>query len=724
MSHNNLLTKQIAENFMQAPLSGHTNGRYLSDFTSIEDAAAEILAEYRGDLDLDRLTTLSDAAAEALAQHKGNLSINRVTTFGDSQPYIALACKMVQGSREWRWLHLNGLKSLSNSIAEALAQHEGNLSLNGLTHLSDSVASALARQRGNLYLAGLICLSDAAAKALANHRGTIEVSSATSLGEAVEEHFKTVPKDAPSQYQNGVLTLPPPARPVKGPGHHRVPWNILISYSKEIRVFKPTSSHLQKWFYQLLPESHKTSQKDYYVSPEAWEVFMDNLDFWLGEIAQFLNTKLKVKQEKITEERQKRKEIQKTLEPLKQKATQAANEAGVQLSKAKKLIDSKTPQGFVTALEIVRTLELDNEATWISLLSEARIKKLVKMEDGTIMNLLLEISGTGTIIRNIIYNSISDKPQSESSTLYLDSMVAISESAAHALAQYPGDVRLKSLTTLSDSAAEALAKHKGDLSLDGLTSLSDAAAVALRKHEGSLSLSGLTTLSDAVAHTLAQFKDKNLDLYRLASLSDTAAQTLAQFKGENLDLPGLTSLSDAATQALAQFKGERLFLNGLSSLSDAIAPVFAHFQVQSLFLDGLTSLSDAAARALTQYKGFLSLCALKRLSNDAVQALAQFEGELRLTGCDPKWIKCDVLERITAAQAQLAQGTPRRFESSEGGSSKFWETELRGSELATRFGRIGTTGQEKIKKFDDSISAFREQAKLIKEKTGKGYSKV
>ena len=627
MSHNNLLTKQIAENFMQAALSGHTNRPYLSDFTSIEDAAAEILAEYRGDLNLDRLTTLSDAAAEALAQHKGNLSINRVTTFGDSQPYIALACKMVQGSREWRWLHLNGLKSLSNSIAEALAQHEGNLSLNGLTHLSDSVASALARQRGNLYLAGLICLSDAAAKALANHRGTIEVSSATSLGEAVEEHFKTVPKDAPSQYQNGVLTLPPPARPVKGPGHHRVPWNILISYSKEIRVFKPTSSHLQKWFYQLLPESHKTSQKDYYVSPEAWEVFMDNLDFWLGEIAQFLNTKLKVKQEKITEERQKRKEIQKTLEPLKQKATQAANEAGVQLSKAKKLIDSKTPQGFVTALEIVRTLELDNEATWISLLSEARIKKLVKMEDGTIMNLLLEISGTGTIIRNIIYNSISDKPQSESSTLYLDSMVAISESAAHALAQYPGDVRLKSLTTLSDSAAEALAKHNGDLSLDGLTSLSDAAAVALRKHEGSLSLSGLTTLSDAVAHTLAQFKDKNLDLYRLASLSDTAAQTLAQFKGEHLDLPGLTSLSDAATQALAQFKGERLFLNGLSSLSDAIAPVFAHFQVQSLFLDGLTSLSDAAARALTQYKGFLSLCALKRLSNDAVQALAQFEGE-------------------------------------------------------------------------------------------------
>ena len=724
MSHNNLLTKQIAENFMQAALSGHTNGPYLSDFTSIEDAAAEILAEYRGDLNLDRLTTLSDAAAEALAQHKGNLSINRVTTFGDSQPYIALACKMVQGSREWRWLHLDGLKSLSNSIAEALAQHEGDLSLNGLTHLTDSVASALARQRGNLYLAGLICLSDAAAKALANHRGTIEVSSATSLGEAVEEHFKTVPKDAPSQYQNGVLTLPPPARPVKGPGHHRVPWNILISYSKEIRVFKPTSSHLQKWFYQLLPESHKTSQKDYYVSPEAWEVFMDNLDFWLGEIAQFLNTKLKVKQEKITEERQKRKEIQKTLEPLKQKATQAANEAGVQLSKAKKLIDSKTPQGFVTALEIVRTLELDNEATWISLLSEARIKKLVKMEDGTIMNLLLEISGTGTIIRNIIYNSISDKPQSESSTLYLDSMVAISESAAHALAQYPGDVRLKSLTTLSDSAAEALAKHKGDLSLDGLTSLSDAAAVALRKHEGSLSLSGLTTLSDAVAHTLAQFKDKNLHLYRLASLSDTAAQTLAQFKGENLDLPGLTSLSDAATQALAQFKGERLFLNGLSSLSDAIAPVFAHFQVQSLFLDGLTSLSDAAARALTQYKGFLSLCALKRLSNDAVQALAQFEGELRLTYCDPKWIKCDVLERITAAQAQLAQGAPRRFESSEGGSSKFWETELRGSELVTRFGRIGTTGQEKIKKFDDSISAFREQAKLIKEKTGKGYSKV
>jgi hypothetical protein len=71
-----VLNKQIAENFMQAALSGHTYGRYLFDFTSIEDAAAEILAEYPGDLELSSLTTFSDAAAVALAKHEGYISIS------------------------------------------------------------------------------------------------------------------------------------------------------------------------------------------------------------------------------------------------------------------------------------------------------------------------------------------------------------------------------------------------------------------------------------------------------------------------------------------------------------------------------------------------------------------------------------------------------------------------------------------------------------------------
>ena len=41
------------------------------------------------------------------------------------------------------WLLLNGLTTLSDEAAKALAQHRGWLSLNGLTTLSDEAAKAL-----------------------------------------------------------------------------------------------------------------------------------------------------------------------------------------------------------------------------------------------------------------------------------------------------------------------------------------------------------------------------------------------------------------------------------------------------------------------------------------------------------------------------------------------------------------------------------------------------
>lgn len=46
---------------------------------------------------------------------------------------------------------------------------------------------------------------------------------------------------------------------------------------------------------------------------------------------------------------------------------------------------------------------------------------------------------------------------------------------------------------------------------------------------------------------------------------------------------------------------------------------------------------------------------------------------------------------------------------------------MMGVKLVTRFGSIGTTGQEKVKTFADAAAVAKEQAKLIKEKAGKGY---
>jgi uncharacterized protein (TIGR02996 family) len=66
----------------------------------------------------------------------------------------------------------------------------------------------------------------------------------------------------------------------------------------------------------------------------------------------------------------------------------------------------------------------------------------------------------------------------------------------------------------------------------------------------------------------------------------------------------------------------------------------------------------------------------------------------------------------------------RRFEFSEGTSNKFWEVSTTGSELRIRFGKIGSDGQTKLKQLASPAAAAAEMAKLIAEKTRKGYAEA
>ncbi len=66
----------------------------------------------------------------------------------------------------------------------------------------------------------------------------------------------------------------------------------------------------------------------------------------------------------------------------------------------------------------------------------------------------------------------------------------------------------------------------------------------------------------------------------------------------------------------------------------------------------------------------------------------------------------------------------RRFELTEGKSSKFWQIDLDGKKFTVNFGRIGTAGQTQTKEFPTEAKAQTEHDKLVKEKTGKGYAEV
>lgn len=63
----------------------------------------------------------------------------------------------------------------------------------------------------------------------------------------------------------------------------------------------------------------------------------------------------------------------------------------------------------------------------------------------------------------------------------------------------------------------------------------------------------------------------------------------------------------------------------------------------------------------------------------------------------------------------------RYFEFSEGTSNKFWEIDLEGASVTTRYGKIGTDGQMTLKEEGTPDKAQKLYDKLVKEKTGKGY---
>ena len=67
---------------------------------------------------------------------------------------------------------------------------------------------------------------------------------------------------------------------------------------------------------------------------------------------------------------------------------------------------------------------------------------------------------------------------------------------------------------------------------------------------------------------------------------------------------------------------------------------------------------------------------------------------------------------------------PRRFELVAGNSAKFWEVSTSGADVTVRFGRIGTNGQTQTKTLADAESATKHAAKLIDEKTKKGYGEI
>jgi predicted DNA-binding WGR domain protein len=92
-------------------------------------------------------------------------------------------------------------------------------------------------------------------------------------------------------------------------------------------------------------------------------------------------------------------------------------------------------------------------------------------------------------------------------------------------------------------------------------------------------------------------------------------------------------------------------------------------------------------------------------------------------------------KRPTSAQRKTSKAkrkpSPRpttiracRLEFIGGTSKKFWEVELQGKSLTTRYGRIGAVARETKNSFANAAEGQRTFDKLVAEKIAKGYREV
>jgi len=86
----------------------------------------------------------------------------------------------------------------------------------------------------------------------------------------------------------------------------------------------------------------------------------------------------------------------------------------------------------------------------------------------------------------------------------------------------------------------------------------------------------------------------------------------------------------------------------------------------------------------------------------------------------------DFVEAGKGATSTVASpaGGAERYELVEGASAKFWQWQVRGKDLVIEYGRLGTAGQSNVKSFASAQLAAAEGAKLVREKTRKGYALV
>ena len=176
---------------------GNIKGRVVSNEQALTaEQAAELVADFEGDLRLRALTSIDIDVAQELAKAKGDLRLKGLKSIDKD---VARELAKFIGN-----LYLNGLTSIDKRVAKELAKFKGHLELGGLTSIDIGVAQEFAKAQGNLYLKGLTSIDKDLARELAKYEGALlYLHGRTSIDELGLTYLKSNPNiHLPEKYRD------------------------------------------------------------------------------------------------------------------------------------------------------------------------------------------------------------------------------------------------------------------------------------------------------------------------------------------------------------------------------------------------------------------------------------------------------------------------------------------------------------------------------------------
>ena len=601
----------------------------VSDVSTLSLDAAQILAGHKwSSLSLDSVEWLSVEAAGVLSRHDGPLLLNGLTCLP-----VEVAEALVQHDSDvscFRWLSLDGLREVSLEAAAALARYSGRLSLNGLTRLQPALATCLGQAKADLELDGITELSVESAASLSQHqaglsldglqllpaetsdllartKGSLSLCGLTDLSVAAAAHLSRHENDL---WLDGLKSITPPV--AESLAAMKQP--LRLGGLSELSVMSAAA-----------------------LSGCGGGLFLNGMKAVSAELTA---------------------QLSKASGPLSLNGlTDLSCDIAIALSRHK----GDLSLGGVKLLssEVASALTAHKGTLTLTGLNEV---------NSALLSVLDQIEGFSLATSSLKHISceVAEQLVSRNKYLELNGLTELSAEIASALGESDGRLELNGVESISLLAAEGLTRrHRVGLSLDGVKELSPDAAAVLSKTEGSLSLNGLSLVSVAVAKALARHSVGSLSLSGLADITVEVATALARHKGFSLSL-WLRRTPVAVAQALATSKRYLHLLGGLSGTGVEVVEAFGSNN-GGLTLWFLSDLSGDVAKELAKHSGHLSLSGVPHLSAEvaegfadrrcryfclpdmktfhpnAVNALAKCRGN----------VSCDGLRVISAEQAKL-----------------------------------------------------------------------